>query len=197
MVHSIPLYPSACEDEDSNTITSGLGKRKLSGSATPPPFPKRRSTESSPASAQPLDIDSPPSISVDEADHIHRERILSMMFRPPASNSDATPASDDAELDKMADSIPASPSKSSGFGHIWNQRLPVYRRDPQTLAYFVVGPATRGKFDAQRAKELGVVGPMCGKLTKGETVTTPNGNVVTPDMCIGPSTPPPVSRAWL
>ena len=40
-----------------------------------------------------------------------------------------------------------------------------------TLAYVLVGPRVRGKFDAQKADELGVFGRLRGKLTKGETVT--------------------------
>lgn len=40
-----------------------------------------------------------------------------------------------------------------------------------TLAYVLVGPRIRGKFDAQKADEMGVFGRLRGKLTKGETVT--------------------------
>ncbi|KAG8954905.1 hypothetical protein FRC04_010389 [Tulasnella sp. 424] len=200
IVHSIPLYPSVVDDDGSTDSPSGSSKRKRSSSATPPPTPKRRSTEASPASNQLLDMDlPPPSISaaapLDDADRIHRENILHLMFRPPASNAGPAAVADDMDLDKVTEPGPESPSKPSSSTsdpkQLWNRRLPKFRGTPQTLAYFVVGPVTRGKFDAKRAKELGVVGPMCGKLTKGETVTTPSGNVVTPDMCVGPSTPPP------
>ena len=43
-------------------------------------------------------------------------------------------------------------------------------RDVST-AYIVVGPRVRGKFDAKRAEELGLFGPMRGKVARGETVT--------------------------
>jgi ribonuclease Z len=40
-----------------------------------------------------------------------------------------------------------------------------------TLAYVIVGPRVRGKFDAKKATELGVFGYLRAKLTAGETVT--------------------------
>jgi ribonuclease Z len=43
-------------------------------------------------------------------------------------------------------------------------------RDGST-AYIVVGPHVRGKFDAKRAEELGLYGPLRGRVTRGETVT--------------------------
>ncbi|KAG9016669.1 hypothetical protein FRB90_002586 [Tulasnella sp. 427] len=197
VVHSIPLYPSAAvEDDLSFNSPSSSIKRKRSSSATPPPSPKRRSTETSPASHQ-ADLSPPPpiaskSLSQEDADHLHRQQMLHLMFRPPASSVVSAAPVDDMQLDKATDPDPQSFLKvPSDLKHLWNQRLPKFHGTPQTLAYFVVGPATRGKFDAKRAKELGVAGAMCGKLTKGETVTTPSGNVVTPDMCLGPSIPPP------
>jgi ribonuclease Z len=40
------------------------------------------------------------------------------------------------------------------------------------MSYIVVGPRFRGKFDAKRAKELGIPnGPMRSSLAKGEAVT--------------------------
>lgn len=80
---------------------------------------------------------------------------------------------------------------------------------PPTLAYVVVGPRIRGRFDAKRAKELGIPnGPMRSKLIKGETITfkrkiqkIEGGTVkeieveqtVTPEECIGESDTPAVS----
>ncbi|KAG8949148.1 hypothetical protein FRC00_008228, partial [Tulasnella sp. 408] len=200
VVHAIALSPSAIDDDGSTGSPSGSSKRKRSSSATPPPSPKRRSIDASALSNQLSEANVPPrSVPIaapDDAARIHRERILHLMFRPPASNTSHVAATDEMDLDKAAEQpAPASPSRASSSTsdpkQLWNRRLPKFRETPQTLAYFVVGPATRGKFDAKRAKELGVVGPMCSKLTKGETVTTPSGNVVTPEMCVGPSTPPP------
>lgn len=39
------------------------------------------------------------------------------------------------------------------------------------MSYLVVGPHYRGKFDVEKARELGVQGRDRGKLTQGETVT--------------------------
>ncbi|KAL7284142.1 hypothetical protein ACG7TL_001423 [Trametes sanguinea] len=64
-----------------------------------------------------------------------------------------------------------------------------------TLAYLLVGPSVRGKFDAKKAEALGVPrGPIRGKLTKGETITfeVDDGNggktqrTVRPEECVGP-----------
>jgi ribonuclease Z len=40
-----------------------------------------------------------------------------------------------------------------------------------STAYIVVGPHVRGKFDAKRAEELGLHGPLRGRVARGETVT--------------------------
>ncbi|CAA7269249.1 unnamed protein product [Cyclocybe aegerita] len=70
---------------------------------------------------------------------------------------------------------------------------------PPTLSYFVVGPRYRGKFDVEKARELGIVGPDRGKLTRGESITirVKAGvsdelveRVVRPEEVMGESTPP-------
>jgi len=40
-----------------------------------------------------------------------------------------------------------------------------------STAYIVVGPHVRGKFDVKRADELGLYGPLRGRVARGETVT--------------------------
>ena len=40
-----------------------------------------------------------------------------------------------------------------------------------STAYIVVGPHVRGKFDTKRADELGLYGPLRGRVARGETVT--------------------------
>ncbi|KAI0058634.1 hypothetical protein BV25DRAFT_1212589 [Artomyces pyxidatus] len=81
-------------------------------------------------------------------------------------------------------------------------RLPVFV-DPSpksTLAYVVVGPRVRGKFDAKRAEELGLQGRLRGRVAKGETVTfmVDDGNggkverVVKPEDCLGEQESPGV-----
>ncbi|KIM44447.1 hypothetical protein M413DRAFT_431468 [Hebeloma cylindrosporum] len=69
---------------------------------------------------------------------------------------------------------------------------------PPTMSYIVVGPRFRGKFDAKRAKELGIPeGPLRSNLAKGETITfeTQKGDeviqrTVKPEEVIGKSETP-------
>lgn len=72
-----------------------------------------------------------------------------------------------------------------------------------TLAYLLIGPSVRGKFDAKKAEELGVPkGPIRGKLTRGEAITfeVDDGaggktqRTVKPEDCVGPSEVAQVSR---
>jgi ribonuclease Z len=43
-----------------------------------------------------------------------------------------------------------------------------------------------GEFHPEKAAELGIpMGPMWGKLQKGESVTTNDGKVITPEMVMG------------
>ena len=69
--------------------------------------------------------------------------------------------------------------KPSRHGHRWTspagslKPLPTFTppvRDGST-AYIVVGPRVRGKFNAKRAEELGLYGPLRGRVARGETVT--------------------------
>ncbi|KAI0317320.1 hypothetical protein OF83DRAFT_1083676 [Amylostereum chailletii] len=70
----------------------------------------------------------------------------------------------------------------------------------QTHAYVVVGPRVRGKFDATRAKELGLEGPNRGLVAGGKTVTftvknkdgTEFSRTVKPEDCVGPQENPSV-----
>ncbi|KAI9511638.1 hypothetical protein F5148DRAFT_993525 [Russula earlei] len=63
----------------------------------------------------------------------------------------------------------------------------------RSTAYIVVGPRVRGKFNTKRAEELGLYGPLRGRVARGETVTFTvadgaGGNVqrtVKPEDCVG------------
>lgn len=71
----------------------------------------------------------------------------------------------------------------------FNKRLPRITREPYALSYILLGAHGRGKFDAVKATALGLKGgPARGRLAKGETVVTPEGKTITPDMVLG--TPP-------
>ncbi|THH10213.1 hypothetical protein EW146_g8446 [Bondarzewia mesenterica] len=76
-------------------------------------------------------------------------------------------------------------------------KLPTFS-DPSpgsALAYVVVGPRVRGRFDAERAEELGLQGPLRGRVARGETVSymVDDGNggqverTVRPEDCVGDS----------
>jgi ribonuclease Z len=58
------------------------------------------------------------------------------------------------------------------------------------MGYALAEDDRRGRFDPDRARELGVPeGPMWGKIHKGEPVTLPDGKVVQPSELVGPSRP--------
>ncbi|KAF8639102.1 hypothetical protein AX17_001745 [Amanita inopinata Kibby_2008] len=79
---------------------------------------------------------------------------------------------------------------------------------PSTLAYLVVGPRIRGRFDAKKAQELGIPnGPIRRRLINGETITFKTKErkmegdtvreveverTVKPDECVGESETPAV-----
>ena len=72
---------------------------------------------------------------------------------------------------KLQDKPPSGPKGMTPAGSL--KPLPTFTpsaRDAST-AYIVVGPRVRGKFDAKRAEELGLHGPMRGKVARGESVT--------------------------
>jgi len=70
---------------------------------------------------------------------------------------------------------------------------PQTQQHTQTTCYVIQTRDIPGKFDAKRAKSLGLKpGPLFRKLTEGESVTTCDGLVVTPEQCISPSKKGPI-----
>ncbi|KAJ2782194.1 hypothetical protein GGI15_002992 [Coemansia interrupta] len=66
--------------------------------------------------------------------------------------------------------------------------LPKTTPTPASICYIAEGPEVPGKFDVQAAKALGLKqGPLYGKLTRGESVTAPDGTVIHPSQCVGPA----------
>jgi ribonuclease Z len=63
------------------------------------------------------------------------------------------------------------PKGSSPAGSL--KPLPAFTASMQgaSMAYIVIGPRVRGKFDTKRAEELGLYGPLRGKVARGESVT--------------------------
>lgn len=87
----------------------------------------------------------------------------------------------------------------------YHQQLPKFSPlqpdlPPPTLAYIVVGPRIRGKFNAEKAEALGIIGRLRGQLAKGIPVTiqVKEGDVmvdrvIQPKECVAPSEVPGVS----
>ncbi|KAK7031531.1 hypothetical protein R3P38DRAFT_2924192 [Favolaschia claudopus] len=105
----------------------------------------------------------------------------------------------DAEDSKNFD-IYQRPRIPAGYHHQLPKFNPSWPIDsPPTLAYVVVGPSVRGKFDVDKSLELGVPKNMRSRLTRGESITvavqegdqTVN-KIINPLDCIGPSEVPPV-----
>ncbi|KAF2749381.1 hypothetical protein M011DRAFT_524728 [Sporormia fimetaria CBS 119925] len=68
--------------------------------------------------------------------------------------------------------------------------LPPTEPQMEALSYIVRTHPTRGKFDPQRAKELGLrPGKNYALLTRGTSVTNEHGETITPDMVMGPDQP--------
>jgi ribonuclease Z len=69
------------------------------------------------------------------------------------------------------------------------QVIPVDHRT-DCVGYALVEHLRLGRFDPERAKELGVPeGPMWGKIHRGESVTLPDGRVVAPEELVGKARP--------
>lgn len=66
------------------------------------------------------------------------------------------------------------------------ERLPSTTPSKSSTCYIIKNYPQRGKFNPQKAKELGVTpGPDFSRLTKGESIVTSTGTTVTPEMVLG------------
>ncbi len=60
----------------------------------------------------------------------------------------------------------------------------------ETVGYALIEHDRLGRFDPERARELGIPeGPLWGKIHKGNPVTLPDGRTITPDTLVGPPRP--------
>lgn len=63
-------------------------------------------------------------------------------------------------------------------------------RGPTAFTYALVEDERRGRFNPDRARDLGVPeGPLWGRIHKGETITLPDGRSVSPSSLVGPTRP--------
>ncbi|KAH9941310.1 uncharacterized protein BXZ73DRAFT_42209 [Epithele typhae] len=172
-VYSIPLAPST-ETPCSVEVAERPLKRKRSPS--PPASSKRGRLQQRASSPSFI-----PSVLADADADEWRQIMIQEMFpfqqpepsQDPSTSRKAKKAARDAAVERAAKERakrlpvraklqrlpPFSPGEDSG------SPLP-------TMAYVVVGPSVRGKFDAQKAKELQIPnGPLRRELTTGKSVT--------------------------
>ena len=96
----------------------------------------------------------------------------------------------------------SNPDRPSYFSSpAWNSSfLPDIEAPPFAVSYYVTGPPIRGRFKPEAAKAQGVTpGPDFAKLTKGESVTLPDGKLILPETCTEAGANPSVSdvtHAW-
>ena len=116
---------------------------------------------------------------------------------PPSGYSDDIITITTVELLPRKEESPTeSDSDSNNEEEAWQEsqgsrtKRPKLMSPPRlgTVAAFICKLVdTRGKFNAQRATELGLpMGPLCKKLLAGESVPLPNGRIVHPSDVIGP-----------
>lgn len=56
------------------------------------------------------------------------------------------------------------------------------------ICYIIETKVLPGKFDINKAKQLGVpIGPLCKQLQSGNSITLQDGRIITPDLVLAPS----------
>lgn len=70
--------------------------------------------------------------------------------------------------------------KNRDLGTICGQSVAAYplTHKVASFGYVITEPDKKGKIDAARAKELGIVGKDLGRISKGEDITLSNGTVI-------------------
>ncbi|KAF9269308.1 hypothetical protein L218DRAFT_969838 [Marasmius fiardii PR-910] len=209
-VFSIPVYPSEPQSEMEAQNTTETGKRKHSGESEDQPSSKRLHADSG--------IPSSNSSALDE-ENVLRGAMINAMF--PASER-ATSRNTKKGKKQKKQSVketkgPETGDAASG-GNVdeyrrarlprgFHSQLPKFEpQQPTNVAYVVVGPRVRGKFDAGKAGELRIPkGKLRYRLAQGETITftvdvdgagpdekRKEMRTVKPEEIIAPSDPPGV-----
>ncbi|MGH7713042.1 MAG: ribonuclease Z [Gemmatimonadaceae bacterium] len=66
--------------------------------------------------------------------------------------------------------------------------VPAVHRGPTALTYGLVEDERRGRFNPERARELGIPeGPLWGRIHRGESVSLDDGRVIEPGALVGPT----------
>jgi len=214
-VYSIPLFPEV--DEDGNSTSFGLqdssSKRKRRASSASPP----RRNDGGDFSAETRNLPLKERMRLNgflatnlvgkEAEQ-WREMTVSNMF--PAKNpksgegveegTDVDPSYVSSVRRHPGSFNPAGSDKQLPRMIFTKDSEPITSKQKPSLAYVVMGPKTRGKFDAKKANELGLKGKLRGLVANGTTVTfTTRGTdgkeierTVRPEECVGPGDNPAV-----
>ncbi|KAL2809318.1 beta-lactamase-like protein [Aspergillus granulosus] len=174
--------------------------------ASPPPSPRKRSLDDF-KETRPIPLDA-----IDE-DQVKRQSIVADMFSSSWS-LDAlveTPLADvkmpaqlfvrnpeTKDLDKYYGPMPGSGARLPDIKVFVRKPwpgatvddIPLTKPYDESLCYVIKAHDVRGKFDAAKAMALNVEkGPKWGQLSDGQSVTSKDGKVVTPDMVLGPTRP--------
>ena len=212
-VYSIPVFPEV--DGDGNPTYSRLqegssSKRKRRASSASPPRRGEDGSFSRESKNLPLTERMRlngfrPTNLVGKEAYQWREMIVSHMF--PAKNpklaneEDADPPYVSTSRRHPGSFNPAGSDKQLPRMNFTKDSEPITSKQRPSLAYIVVGPKMRGKFNAKRADELGLKGKLRGLVANGNTVTfttkDTNGKeverTVKPEDCVGPGDNPAVS----
>ncbi len=86
---------------------------------------------------------------------------------------------------EITELTPGSPIKRKEYVIL---PYPVDHRGAVAVGYAIIEDERRGRFDPDRARELGIPeGPLWGKVHKGEAITLDDGRVVEPSALVGPT----------
>jgi ribonuclease Z len=80
--------------------------------------------------------------------------------------------------------------RGKGTGERYDLRVFGTEHGAPSVGYALAEHERRGRFDPEKARAAGIPeGPLWGKLTKGETITTDDGRKFTPTDFVGPNRP--------
>lgn len=119
----------------------------------------------------------------------HHQVILTM-FKSPLSDNRPGPVQADEQYEGVSHpehqhQHPCSPDSNEARLRDATP-LPPFKFTGSSLCWVVEGPGRPGKFDALRARQLGIPpGPLYGQLAQGRSVTLPDGRHIEPSQCVG------------
>jgi ribonuclease Z len=217
-VYSIPLFPEV--DEDGNPIPSspqeGSSSKRKRWASSPSP-PRRNRDEEFSAETKDLPLEErrrlngflPTNLAGKDAEQ-WREMTIKGMF-PAMNTKSGRGAGKGVDADPPYVSRrhpgsfnPAGSDKQLPRMNFTKDSEPITSKQKPALAYVVIGPKTRGKFDAKKADELGLKGKLRGLVANGTTVTFTTTDAcgkqiertVKPEECVGPGDNPAVCAGF-